>query len=113
MKPKALIVDNEQHRHDKLGADLGADFEVHHAYNEQQAAEAMKKTPYNYVSLDHDLGPGHVSGCHLVDAMKTLPPANRPAITRIHSWNAEHAVEMLNNLRAAGFANVHYRPFQA
>lgn len=116
--PKALVFDDETHRHQTLQADLEGDFEVHHAYNMEAALAAMKKTKFDYVTLDHDMGQDpdgtHCkTGRDLTKAMVAdLPEAQRPLVTRIHSWNPRGAIDMLKDLQGAGFPNVHYRPFQ-
>lgn len=117
MKPLALIFDDQEIRHKNLGAELESSHEVRHAHSVAEALHALKTEHYDYLSLDHDMGKtdGHEnpSGTDLVRAMiAELPADRRPRRTRIHSWNPMRSIEMLKDLRGAGFPDVSYAPAQ-
>ena len=118
-KPKALVVDDERHRHDLLGWQLESHYDVHHAYGAQEALEAMKTNRYAHVSLDHDLGVDPATGAtnptgkDLSAAMAGLPADHKPPSVRIHSWNHGGAIAMKKDLEAAGYPAVVYSPADA
>jgi hypothetical protein len=93
--------------------------EIIHAWDVEQAIEALNKGTFDLVHLDHDLedyitGPYgerfERTGLDVAQFLANMDPEKHPVVSVVHSWNPPGAKAMLDVLRAAHL-NVTYAPF--
>ena len=84
-----------------------------------QAKELLKTRTYDSIFLDHDLIPEHYgaskadderTGYAIASFLAAHPELQRAATIMVHSFNAEGAMRMVEEMRAAG-RQVDYIPF--
>lgn len=109
---KCLFLDDDEGRHGLLDE---AGHEVWHVRTAEQAIKRLGERPYDFVSLDHDLGgepfqaseetnTGYQVAKHIAE-METPPP-----VIRVHSYNPAGAKRMMDKLRGIN-AQSYYQPF--
>jgi len=124
-KKRALVLDDEQERHDVFASILRNE-EVVHCYNFDEVIREMTFGPkFDIVFLDHDLGTGnseiadkvglpYVSGYHIaLFICQDLDKDKRPDRVLIHSWNDYGAQSMETLFQRSGFQNVVRKRFRS
>lgn len=116
---KMLFLDDMPERHEKVRR-LFIGRDVTHVFSAEEAAQAMKATKYDVVSLDHDLAEeqyspdyagGGSDGTMLAKWMaEHLPKDKMPNLVMIHSLNPDGSKRMHKTLQDAGFRAVK-KPF--
>ena len=83
------------------------------------AKELLQTRTYDSIFLDHDLMPEHYgstetdderTGYAIASFLASRPELQRPATIMVHSFNADGAMRMVEELRAAG-RHAEYIPF--
>jgi hypothetical protein len=89
------------------------------AYDVEQAKELLETNTYDSIFLDHDLMPEHYgsteadderTGYAIAAFLASRPELQRPATIMVHSFNADGAMRMVEELRRAG-RHAEYVPF--
>ena len=84
-----------------------------------EAKELLESNSYDSIFLDHDLMPEHYgsatpddehTGYAIASFLASRPDLQRPATIMVHSFNAEGALRMVEELRRAG-RQADYVPF--
>lgn len=93
--------------------------EIDVACEVEQAKEMLETKTYDSIFLDHDLMPEHYgseapdderTGYAIASFLASRPDLQRAATIMVHSFNADGALRMVEQLRAAG-RQVDYVPF--
>lgn len=89
------------------------------AYDVERARELLQARTYDSIFLDHDLMPEHYgsteadderTGFAIAAFLASRPDLQRAATIMVHSFNADGAMRMVEELRGAGRA-AEYVPF--
>ena len=93
--------------------------EIDIACDVEEAKELLQTNAYDSIFLDHDLMPEHYgaetpdderTGYAIASFLAARPDLQRAATIMVHSFNAEGALRMVEQLRGAG-RQVDYVPF--
>lgn len=107
MKPRVLILDDTQERHDSFAKMLGDSAEVKHVYTVDEAKRALiDSARWDLVMLDNDLETENHEreGREVADFISTkLALEKRPFSVIVHSWNPDAARWMVSMLKQAGY----------
>jgi len=108
-KLTVLILDDDDIRHEFMTRRYPDSTWVRtHARTPEEAIEALEKTVFDEVTLDHDLGmaydpyPREMTGMQVVNHIVQMDPEKRPREVLVHSANIIRAPEMVRRLRDAG-----------
>ena len=117
---KILIVDDDDARHQNFASRFADRADLYHAYGYPSAVDALDRSVFDLILLDHDLciastescGPygRELTGQDVARYIAELPKVWRPKQIIVHSWNAAGAKAIMRILQAAGFKPI-YDPF--
>ena len=118
---RILILDDEQIRHDDLGALYAGHEVVHTSTYSQFVRELESGSPWDLIHLDHDLGPGDsyldgwgdmqfFTGQHAAIRVCELSDDRLPVEVIVHSVNPLGANNMVTDLKSRK-VNVTWQPY--
>lgn len=91
---KVLILEDSTERV-KYFIERYSDHELTITENAKDAIVYLNEDVYDYIFLDHDLGPNNGSGADVASYIGSGLTANNDAHVIIHSWNTPAAATML------------------
>ena len=115
---RVFLLEDDERRCDWFAKRFKGD-ELDIAYDVAQARELLQSKTYDSIFLDHDLMPEHYgssvadderTGYAIASFLASRPELQRAATIMVHSFNADGAMRMVEELRRAG-RQAEYIPF--
>jgi CheY-like chemotaxis protein len=113
---KILFLDDQEERQ-KIFRHINKDHDIVGAYTSEEAILLLEKhSPFDMISLDHDLGGIYLpsdenSGYAVAEFISKMDKKLLPENIVIHSWNERGALNMMDVLKKAEIKTV-YKPFE-
>lgn len=115
---RIFLLEDDQRRCDWFAKRFKGD-QLDISYEIDEAKELLQTRTYDSIFLDHDLQPEHYgsevndderTGYAIASFLASRPELQRAATIMVHSFNADGAMRMVEELRNAG-RNADYVPF--